>query len=403
MQREGKRELGAVLAATLTTQLLVSWSVLAIAAMAPAVAASVNLPAVAVGYQIAIVYAVGAAVSLVAGSLVSRLGGCRVSQLALLAAGIGCLVATLYGVAGIVLASLVIGLAHGLTNPSAAHLLARHTHSHNRGLVFSLKQTGVPLGGMAAGLLTPLIAVAFGWQIALLAIAPFALAAALLLAPRRAAWDRERDSGTRLGLDALRGAGAALRLPGLRRLCVCAFCYAGIQLCLMGFVVTFAVVELGMSLPKAGTLLASLQAAGAISRVAWGWVADRLQNNGLVLVVIGFIAAAAALGFATIGPDTPELLVYGLAVVFGAAAVGWNGVFVAEIVRVSPPGTVGVAAGLGTFAAFAGVLFAPPLFVQLYALLASYSLTFGVLAIPALVGAIAMLGIGPRGRTARGH
>ena len=396
MPREGKRELGVVLAATLTTQLLVSWAVLAIAAMAPAVADSIDLPAVAIGYQIAIVYAVGAAVSLVAGSLVGRLGGCRVSQLALVAAGLGCLLATLYGVVGIVLASLVIGLAHGLTNPSAAHLLARHTNAGNRGVVFSLKQTGVPLGGMAAGLLTPLIAVAFGWQIALIAIAPMAVSAAFLLAPRRAAWDRERDPGTPLGLGALRGAGAALRLPGLRRLCLAAFAYAGIQLCLMSFVVTFAVVELDMSLPKSGTLLASIQAAGVIGRVAWGWVADRLQNNGLVLVVIGLLAATAALGFATIGPDTPQALVYGLAVLFGAAAVGWNGVFVAEIVRVAPPTSIGVAAGIGTFAAFAGVLVAPPLFVQLYAVTGAYSPTFGLLAVPALVGALASVGIGQR-------
>ena len=401
MQNAGKRELGAVLAATLTTQLLVSWSVLAIAAMAPVVAASVGLPAVAVGYQIAVVYAVGAAVSLIAGSLVTRLGGCRVSQIALLAAGFGCLVATAYGLASIVAASLIIGLAHGLTNPSAAHLLARHTHAGNRGLVFSVKQTGVPLGGMAAGLLTPLIAVAFGWQAALITIAPVTVIAAILLAPRRAAWDQERDPRTPLGLGALRGAGAALRLPGLRRLCVCAFCFAGIQLCLMGFVVTFAVVELEMSLPKAGTLLAAVQAAGVIGRVAWGWIADRLENNGLVLIVIGLLAALGAAGFATIGPDTAEPLVYALAVLFGTAAVGWNGVFVAEIVRVSPRDTVGVAAGLGTFAAFAGVLFAPPLFVQLYALSDSLSLTFGVLAVPALAGAAAMLGIGKRGSEVR--
>ena len=397
MPSTGKRELGAVLAATLGTQLLVSWSVLAIAAMAPAVALSVGLPAVAVGYQIAIVYAVGAAVSLIAGSLVGRLGGCRVSQLALLAAGLGCLMATRYGITGIVIASLVIGLAHGLTNPSAAHLLARHTRAHNRGVIFSLKQTGVPLGGMAAGLLTPLIAVAFGWQMALIAIAPVAVALAFLLAPRRAAWDQERDPRTPLGLGALRGAGAAFRLPGLRRLCLAAFAYAGIQLCLMSFVVTFAVVELQMSLPKAGTLLASVQAAGVIGRVAWGWVADRLENNGLVLVVIGLIAALAAAGFATIGPDTPEPLVYGLAVLFGTAAVGWNGVFVAEIVRVAPPAAIGVAAGIGSFAAFAGVLVAPPLFVQLYAVTGAYSLTFGLLAVPALVGAAATIGLGRRG------
>jgi len=387
-----RRELGAVLAATLTTQILVSWSVLALAAMAPVVAESVGLPAIVIGYQIAIVYAVGAGVSLLAGSLVTRFGGARVSQIALAACGAGCLVATFPGAPAIVVASIVIGAAHGLTNPSAAHLLARHTHKGNRGLIFSIKQTGVPLGGIAAGIITPAIAIAFGWQVALIAIAPVALLAVLALAPPRPAWDAERTPGASVGIGALRGAGEALQLPGLRWLCLCAFCFGGVQLCLMTFVVTFAVFELGMSLVRAGTLLAVIQVSGVIGRIAWGIVADRIQHNGAVLVVIGLISAASALGFALITPQTPGFVSYGLAVAFGVSAVGWNGVFVSEIVRVSPPGLIGAASGLGTFAAFAGVLFAPPAFVQIHALTDSYSFTYGFLVIPSLIGALAALG-----------
>jgi len=387
-----RRELGAVLGATLTTQILVSWSVLALAAMAPVVAESVGLPAIVIGYQIAIVYAVGAGVSLLAGSMVTRFGGARVSQIALAACGAGCLVATFPGAPAIVVASIVIGAAHGLTNPSAAHLLARHTHKGNRGLIFSIKQTGVPLGGIAAGIITPAIAIAFGWQVALIAIAPVAFMALLALALPRATWDADRTPGASLGIGALRGAGEALQLPGLRWLCLCAFCFGGVQLCLMTFVVTFAVFELGMSLVRAGTLLAVIQVSGVIGRVAWGIVADRLQHNGAVLVVIGLISAASALGFALITPDTPSFVTYGLAVAFGASAVGWNGVFVSEIVRVSPPGLIGAASGLGTFAAFAGVLFAPPAFVQIHALTDSYSFTYGFLVIPSLIGTLAALG-----------
>ncbi|MGY6646382.1 MAG: MFS transporter [Salinarimonas sp.] len=387
-----RRELGAVLAATLTTQILVSWSVLALAAMAPVVAESVGLPAIVIGYQIAIVYAVGAGVSLLAGSLVTRFGGARVSQIALAACGAGCLVATFPGAPAIVVASIVIGAAHGMTNPSAAHLLARHTHKGNRGLIFSIKQTGVPLGGIAAGIITPAIAVAFGWQVALIAIAPVAFMALLALALPRATWDADRKPGTSLGIGALRGAGEAWQLPGLRWLCLCAFCFGGVQLCLMTFVVTFAVFDLGMSLVQAGMLLAVIQLSGVIGRVAWGVVADRLQRNGGVLIVIGLISAGAALGFALITPDTPGFVIYALAIAFGASAVGWNGVFVSEIVRVSPPGLIGAASGLGTFGAFAGVLFAPPAFVQIHALTGSYSLTYGFLIIPSLIGALAALG-----------
>ncbi len=387
-----RRELGAVLAATLTTQILVSWSVLALAAMAPVVAESVGLPAIVIGYQIAIVYAVGAGISLLAGSLVTRFGGARVSQIALAAAGAGCLVATFPGAPAIVLASIVIGAAHGMTNPSAAHLLARHTHKGNRGLIFSIKQTGVPLGGIAAGIVTPAIAVAFGWQVALIAIVPVALVAILALAPSRAAWDAERTPGASLGIGALRGAGEAWQLPGLRWLCLCAFCFGGVQLCLMTFVVTFAVFDLGMSLVQAGMLLAVVQVSGVIGRVGWGVIADRLQRNGAVLVAIGLISAGSAVGFALVTPQTPTIAITILAILFGASAVGWNGVFVSEIVRVSPPGLIGAASGLGTFGAFAGVLFAPPAFVQIHALTESYSLTYGFLIIPSLIGALAALG-----------
>ncbi|MCC5977808.1 MAG: MFS transporter [Salinarimonas sp.] len=387
-----RRELGAVLTATLTTQILVSWSVLALAAMAPVVAESVGLPAIVIGYQIAIVYAVGAGVSLLAGSLVTRFGGARVSQIALAACGAGCLVATFPGAPAIVIASIVIGAAHGMTNPSAAHLLARHTHKGNRGLIFSIKQTGVPLGGIAAGIITPAIAVAFGWQVALIAIVPVALVAVALLAPPRPAWDADRKPGTSLGIGALRGAGEAWQLPGLRWLCLCAFCFGGVQLCLMTFIVTFAVFDLGMSLVEAGMLLAVVQVSGVIGRVGWGVIADRLQRNGGVLVAIGLISAGAAVGFALVTTQTPPFVIYVLAVLFGASAVGWNGVFVSEIVRVSPPGLIGAASGLGTFGAFAGVLFAPPAFVQIHALTGSYSLTYGFLIIPSLIGALAALG-----------
>ena len=93
----------------------------------------------------------------------------------------------------------------------------------------------------------------------------------------------------------------------------------------MTFVVTFAVFELGMSLVRAGTLLAVIQVSGVIGRIAWGIVADRIQHNGAVLVVIGLISAASALGFALITPQTPGFVSYGLAVAFGVSAVGWNG------------------------------------------------------------------------------
>ena len=50
-------------------------------------------------------------------------------------------------------------------------ILANSVPQNLRGLIFSIKQSGVPLGGAAAGLLVPGLVVAFGWQKAAVIVA----------------------------------------------------------------------------------------------------------------------------------------------------------------------------------------------------------------------------------------
>ena len=46
---------------------------------------------------------------------------------------------------------------------------------------------------------------------------------------------------------------------------------------------------------------------------------------------------------------------------FGATAIGWNGVQLAEVARLAPPGTAGEVTGATGFVTFAGVVIGPPL------------------------------------------
>ena len=61
-------------------------------------------------------------------------------------------------------AALAIGIAYGLPNPAASIVLARHAPADRRGLFFSIKQTGVPIGVALAGLLMPPGLVTLGWR-----------------------------------------------------------------------------------------------------------------------------------------------------------------------------------------------------------------------------------------------
>jgi hypothetical protein len=76
---------------------------------------------------------------------------------------------------------------------------------------------------------------------------------------------------------------------------------------------------------------------------------------------------------------------------FGATTIAWNGVFLAQIAALAPPGGVADATGGATFCLFAGVVALPGLFTLLLALTGSYALGFNAAAALTLVGGIWML------------
>jgi predicted MFS family arabinose efflux permease len=393
-----------VLLVTLSVQSLNTWSMLAIAAIAPAVAGGVGVATVWVGYQIALLYSVAMVTAPFAGHFIHRWGALRVCQVSLLASALGVGLASLGTLYTIVLASIVMGFGYGLVNPASSHLLFQRTSAQDRSLVFSIKQTGVPLGGVIAGLVTPALTVAFGWQIALAAGLPIGLLLILLLQPLRATWDAERCSTTLGGDRAGIRAGVLLvwQHPRLRAPALAAFCFTMIQMSLIGFCVAFAVTELGFGMVQAGLLLAVIQGTGIVARLGMGWVADRRQDNAGVMLGAGLLSAAAALGFFLLEPGSPILLVHALAILFSIGAVGWNGVFLAEVARAAPPGQIGTLTGIASVMTFAGVVVGPSLFVWLQENLGSYGEAYLLLMLPALIGS-GLLYTSRRARHRTGH
>jgi MFS family permease len=68
-------------------------------------------------------------------------------------------------------------------------------------------------------------------------------------------------------------------------------------------------------------------------------------------------------------------------VVYGATAVGWNGVFLAEVARLAPEGRVAIVTGGTQFFTFAGVLLGPPVFGAIVSASGHYGSGFIFLAI----------------------
>lgn len=361
------------------------------AAMAPAVAAALDIPAAAVGLQISLVYCGAMVSSLVGGALTRRTGACRASQIALVFLGGGAVLAAVPTVLTFAAASLLIGLGYGLTNPAASHLLARFAVPARRGLVFSIKQTGVPLGGVLAGALAPTLAVVVGWQMALVSLVLVAAVAGLMLQLRRVAWDHDRDRGAPWLGSPLCDIRLVWANRALRYLSLAGLCFAAVQLSVAAFTVTLLVEDLRVSLVHAGFVMAAVQTAGVVGRVAWGWVADTLRSGVMALVLATLLTIAAAVLTSLIKPGWPLPLTASIFCVLGFSALGWNGVYLARVAHLAAPDSVASASGGSLFFTFSGVLLGPPAFAGLHLILESYTRGFAALAGVAAAGLLMVL------------
>ncbi|WP_421709970.1 MFS transporter [Algihabitans sp.] len=383
--------LATVVLLTTAVQTIGSWAVLSFPALAPEIGGSLAIAPVLVGSLISLVYGVAMLLSLVAGQTLRRYGACRQSQAALVAFALACGSAASGSLPGLVLAGLLLGIGYGLINPATSHLLARVAPPERRNIVFSLKQTGVPLGGVLAGLATPALALAFGWQAAVGGLALISLLLAAALIPSRPALDDDREPAAPVLRRPLAGLSLVLRLAPLRWLSIAVFFLSAVQLCLSAYLVVFLVEEGGLSLVAAGALLAATQAAGFSGRLLWGWLADRIGDGNGVMLGLAGVMLLASVATALVTPAWPLIGVYALFLVFGITAIGWNGVFMAEVARLAPRGEVGNATAGALVPTFGGVLFGPSFFALAYAAIGSYAMTFGGLALAALAAGLSLV------------
>lgn len=384
------------IAVTLAVQTLTSMAMIAPSVLAPVAARDLGLAPQSIGFFASLTY-LGAMLSgLATGRLTARYGPLAVCQAAVVLAGAG-LALGYFAVAAVVpLAALVIGVGYGVVNPVSSHILVRRTPPGMMALVFSIKQTGVPVGGAIAGVVAPPLAL--GWTLALPVLAAVCIAAAFALLPARAtlAEARTAPARTRASLrGAFSGLGRPIRLAlssgPLRELSFASLGYAAVQLVFVTYFVSYLALELGYSLVTAGLVYACAHGTGIVGRIAWGAVADRWLAPRTMLAVLGFISAACALLAAGFSPAWPLAAVVAVGMLFGASAVGWNGVYLAEVARVAPPGMVTTATGGTQFFTFAGALSGPPLFAAAVWATGSYAWAFGLFAIPSAAVALRLL------------
>ena len=365
----------------------------AIPVLAPAIAPDAGVAAADVGLYTMVLYACGMVSAMVGGALVPRLGAIRVSQGALLLCAAGLALAVSGHAVGLLLCGFVAGAGIGAPTPASSHLLARVTPPRRLSLVFSIKQTGVPLGGALAGAALPVLSLLLGWRGAIAAVALLCFAIVVGLQLVRAGMDHDRQPRRGLSLPGVWGTlGLIWRDPDLRLVGLASAVLSAGQVSVSAFYVTYLVEAAGLLLTTAGLALATAQMSGVAGRIAWGAVADWSGRPLLVFASLSAVAAAAMIAASQLASGGPLWVVHGVSLVLGATTIGWAGVAYAEVARRAAPGRAAEASGGVTSMMFAGIVIGPAIFGAIVRSTGSWTVAFATIAaaLAAIVVALAV-------------
>ncbi len=363
------------------------------AVVAVQAATDLGVKATSIGIYMAVLYIIGMLAGLGAGSFLARYGVIRTCQAALLAAGLGLGLAAALPVWWVAIASaMLIGIGMGPLNPAGSRILARHSPPRWQPFVFSVKQTGTPMGGMLAGLLLPPLMALYDWRMAIITIAILPLLTLLGIQFIRNDLDDDRNPAYRISLAGIADSlCVVVTSKPLVTLAAAGYFYTFTQMAILSFMVIYLEEANGLSTEFAGGIFAIIHGAAIPARMFWGAIAGRFVRSWVLLGLIGIIMSGSVIAMSFFTPAWPFWLTALVAVMLGASTNGVLGLLLSEFARLAPPGKVGEVAGGGQFFLFFGIVSGPPAFGAMVEYGGGYTNAFYLIAATALIAGLYLL------------
>jgi len=288
---------------------------------------------------------------------------------------------------------LLVGLGRGAIPPLTDRIGYELASPHQRGLVFGIKQTGTPLGAVLAALiLAPIAAGPLGWRGAVVILAVVMLAGYAVVArtlPASPVTVAQKD-GAQVPRSAMGGLMRKLSVP-----MALSFSLGIHQATVATFLTLYLVDVAELSTVRAARWFALLSIGGAIGRIIWGWMSDRVfgGRRALVLAASAFLAGAMALLVGLRPSLLAGLAGAALVTIYGLLSQGWIGISRAWGTELAGPGLSGRAGGVLLGSMMLGGLFGPPIFGRIVESAVGYRGAWATLGLVTLLsGALALVG-----------
>jgi MFS family permease len=308
------------------------------------------------------------------GRLVDRVGAVSVAAVMLVLTPVGvALIALATGYPMLLAGAVAGGLLLAASNPVTNSMLASRSDG-SRGALMGLKQAGATMMSLYVGAVGPVLAVAFGWRAAALAMVAVVPFAALLLWPVRHQ-GRGRAPAVEDTMTVGVGGGTWVRWLSLYSVLL------GIATANSNtYFVLYAKQALGFPALAAGSLIAVMGAAGIAGRIGWAAACGRRGVTSPILCWVAAIAAVATLLLLlapTLGPAAMWIAV----AISGLTVQGWNGVGMMTVVHLSAFSTIGATSGTVLFPFFAGLAVGPTVFGAVVDRVGDFAVGWGMQAV----------------------
>ena len=307
----------------------------AVGALGPQLVRELAIAPQSLGYFTLGSFGVAALLSLRAGALVNRVGARH--GLAALFGSVAltfALLASLPGWHSLLLASALLGMAQALANPVTNLLIAQRVAPRQRAFTVGLKQSGVQLAALFAGLVLPSCALQIGWRAAFALVVPLALLLSLL------ALRQPEPPLAKAGPLA-----AVAPLNSRLALLMAIQCCVGIALSAFITYLPLHAVSLGMAPAEAGLLVALFGAMGMLSRLVMTPLAARLREEALLLAGL-LLVSALSMALILQADATRSALLWLAVAGVGLAAVATNAIAMSMLIRDAAFGGVASASGM---------------------------------------------------------
>ena len=317
-------------------------NIMGVMAFAPAIQRDLGLTPAGFGLLVAAYYGAQPIVALPGGWLVDRIGVRPALAISMALVSVCALMLSLVEGGGVAAALLILaGIAYSLVNPATGVGVVTWFPPEWRSTMMSIKQAGVPMGGIMAAIIAGVVGPE-DWRAsaATVAVAALVTAVGAMLVPRGPAPPAFKRAGAA-------GILVVARNAKLLRICGATFLLNSAQAGFYTYLVLYLVGPVGLSAAMAALVFGTTHAASAVARIGWGLLADRVWR-GDALGCLRVIAFAAGLGFVglALGQALGLPMAAMAAVYLGVTVAAFAGVAQAAAVAEAPRHQIGAAMGV---------------------------------------------------------